>query len=457
MRRSVLAAGAAMAAVFGSGLLPAMANSAVRSSTNGDALVSAVSCSDGGTCAAGGQAFPTAGHGIPFVLTGRNGRWGRAVAVPGLAALKPADAGIDSVSCAPAGGCVAGGTWVNAANRNHVFHVFVTSERNGRWSHLTELFKGKSAAAGVELSCPVQGSCAAGDGRPPFVVSEAKGRWGRAIQFPAKARFGGVGVTCTSAGNCVAWFGQFVVTERHGTWGKPTAVPGLAALGSSAGISSIACSAAGDCTAGGSFTRGSDVTEVFVTSERNGHWGKAIELPGFTALNKEGDGIVAAVSCRSAGNCVVGGSYTVPADFQGGSFQAFVASERNGHWGKALEVPGIPAPSTAVCEPDSDACVAGQVLTLSCSRGGASCVAGGWYDTKAINGSAAFVTTYKNGHWSKVMQFSGLASPDDSQVSSLSCTPSGACAAGGSGRTTGPGFLAFEKNGTWSKAQPVRF
>ena len=121
------------------------------------AVVTAVSCSDGGTCAAGGQAFATAGQGIPFVLTGKNGQWGRGVAVPGLATLKPADAGIDSVSCAPAGGCVAGGTWVNTATRNHVFHVFVTSERNGRWSHLTELFKGKLAAAGVDLSCPANG------------------------------------------------------------------------------------------------------------------------------------------------------------------------------------------------------------------------------------------------------------------------------------------------------------
>ena len=457
MRRGVLAAGAAMTAVFGSVLLPATANSAVRSSTSSSAVVTAVSCSDGGTCAAGGQAFATAGQGIPFVLTGKNGQWGRGVAVPGLAALKPADAGIDSVSCAPAGGCVAGGTWVNTATRNHVFHVFVTSERNGRWSHLTELFKGKLAAAGVDLSCPAKGSCAAGDGLPLFAVSEAKGRWGRAIQFPTKAKFGGVGVTCTSAGNCLAWFEKFVVTERNGKWGKPAAVPGLAALGTGAGISSVTCSVAGDCAAAGSYTHGSDGTEVFVTSERGGRWGKAIEIPGFTVLNKEGDGSPSAVSCLSPGNCVVGGSYTVPADFQGGSFQAFVASERNGRWGKAIEVPGIPAPSSAICEPDSDRCVAGQVLSLSCSLGGTTCVAGGWYDTKAINGSAAFVTTYKNGHWSNVMQFSGLAAPDDSQVSSLSCTPSGKCAGGGSGRTTGPGFLTFEKNGTWSPAQPVRF
>jgi hypothetical protein len=57
----------------------------------------------------------------------------------------------------------------------------------------------------------------------------------------------------------------------------------------------------------------------------------------------------------SAGNCVASGSYAAQADFQGGSFHAYAASQKNGRWGKAIEVPGIPAPTTGICEPDSDA------------------------------------------------------------------------------------------------------
>jgi len=253
-------------------------------------------------------------------------------------------------------------------------------------------------------------------------------------------------------------FGKFVAAERNGRWGKPVPIPGLAKLGSDAGIASIACPTANGCVVVGGYLASSNDSGEFVASERNGRWGSASKLAGFGALDTAGDGGgPSALSCLSPGNCVVGGTYAANADFAGGAVEAFVASERNGRWGKAIEVPGIPAPSSAICEPDSDACVAGQVLSMSCSLGGTTCVAGGWYDTKAINGSAAFVTTYKNGRWSKVTQFSGLAAPDDSQVSSLSCTPGGSCAAGGSGRTTGPGFLAFEKNGTWSPAHPVRF
>jgi hypothetical protein len=442
-----------MAAVFASGLLPATAYSAGRSSTSSDAMVTSVSCAPAGSCAAGGQVFNTAFHGQAFVLTGKNGKWSRAALVPGLAALKPQDAGIDSVSCAP-GGCVAGGDFLDASMR---YHIFVTGERNGRWSRLTTLFTGKLAAFGITLSCPVQGSCAAGDAQPPFVASEAHSKWGRAHKLPASGKNDSVVVSCASAGNCTAAWGTLVASERNGRWGKPAAVPGLAKLGTGAAITSVSCTSAVNCAAGGIYHPDSNSTEVFVASERGGRWAKAMKLPGFTKLNTEGLGRLSAVSCVSAGNCVAGGSYSAPADFQGGSFQAFVASERNGRWGKAIEVPGIPAPSTSICEPDSDACVAGTVQSVSCSLGRKTCVAGGWYNTPAIDGRAAFVTSYKNGHWSKVSQIPGLASPDSSQINSISCTPAGPCAAGGSGPSGGPAFLTFEKKGTWSRGQPVRF
>ena len=60
--------------------------------------------------------------------------------------------------------------------------------------------------------------------------------------------------------------------------------------------------------------------------ERNGAWGKAIEVPGLEALNAHGAGGVSSVSCASAGGCAVGGFYT---DRHYNS-QGFVAVERNG-------------------------------------------------------------------------------------------------------------------------------
>ncbi|HEX7994871.1 MAG TPA: hypothetical protein VF506_13180, partial [Streptosporangiaceae bacterium] len=80
-----------------------------------------------------------------------------------------------------------------------------------------------------------------------------------------------------------------------------------------------------------------------MVSEKNGRWGKAVEEPGLAALNdgrKASDSVgVVSVSCGSAGNCTVGGDY----EDRAGDGQGFVVSERNGVWGKAIEVPGLRA------------------------------------------------------------------------------------------------------------------
>jgi len=60
-----------------------------------------------------------------------------------------------------------------------------------------------------------------------------------------------------------------------------------------------------------------------VVSERNGTWGTAIEVPGSGALNAGGFAGVNSVSCRSAGKCAAGGTYTDGS----GHIQAFVAGQ----------------------------------------------------------------------------------------------------------------------------------
>ena len=76
-----------------------------------------------------------------------------------------------------------------------------------------------------------------------------------------------------------------------------------------------------------------------MVSLRHGRWGTAIEVPGLGALDKGGDAGVSAVSCASAGSCAAAGDYT-----DGGqNGQGFVAAERNGRWGTAIEIPGLGA------------------------------------------------------------------------------------------------------------------
>ena len=87
-------------------------------------------------------------------------------------------------------------------------------------------------------------------------------------------------------------------------------MPGSAALntGGVAEVTSVSCALAGDCAVSGDYTDHSTHQQVFVVSERNGRWGKAIEVPGSVALNKGGTASVGSMSCTSAGNCMAGGS-----------------------------------------------------------------------------------------------------------------------------------------------------
>ncbi len=92
----------------------------------GDATVFSVSCASAGSCAVGGGYVDQLRHGQGFVAVERGGRWGTAIEVPGLGALNTGgEAEVNSVSCAPAGTCAAGGYYLD---RHHDFQGFVVSQ-----------------------------------------------------------------------------------------------------------------------------------------------------------------------------------------------------------------------------------------------------------------------------------------------------------------------------------------
>ena len=111
---------------------------------------------------------------------------------------------------------------------------------------------------------------------------------------------------------------------RAATWRAAIEVPGTGGLnkGGNAAVNSVSCASAGNCAAGGYYNDLDNGGQAFVASERDGAWRKAIEVPGTAALNSLG-AEVASLSCASAGNCAAGGSYTD----RSGHSQAFVASQ----------------------------------------------------------------------------------------------------------------------------------
>jgi hypothetical protein len=337
---------------------------------------------------------------------------------------------------------------------------------------LGALNKGRNAGTG-QVSCGSPGNCAAGgyytDGgrhQQGFVASERNGRWGKAVEVPGlralnKGRNADVvSVSCTSAGNCVAggYYGRnstdpylvtsgngFVISERNGRWGQATEVPGLAALNKdgNAEVSSVSCASPGNCAAGGNYQDGSGRHQGFVASERNGRWGQAVEVPGLGALNQGGllFAGVTSVSCVSPGNCAAGGSYYSDTV---GHQQAFVVSAKNSTWGTAQQVAG-----------NLNTGASADIDTVSCGSAG-NCAAGGHYKDGQGN-LQAFVISEVNGTWAAAREVADhLNITGDASVASVSCPSAGSCAAGGDyDYSYNWGFLVGEKNGAWGAAFAV--
>jgi hypothetical protein len=358
----------------------------------GEALIESLSCASAGNCGAGGRYKDASGHPQAFVVSETSGSWGTAVEVPGTAALNQGGtAQITSVSCASAGNCSAGGFYTD---RSAHMRAFVVSEMNGTWGGAEEVagtgIANPGSAEITSVSCASAGNCSAGGFYPTPTIEAA-----------------------------------FVVGETNGTWGSAIEVPGTAALNQSGGaeITSVSCASAGNCSAGGAYLGRLQFQQAFVVGETNGTWGKAIEAPGTGKLNGGDVAEVTSVSCASAGNCSAGGQYTDASDFQ----QAFVIGETNGTWGKAIKAPG-----TARLNQGGGA----EITSVSCASAG-SCSAGGLYTDGGTN-QQAFVAGETNGTWGKAIEVPGTARLNHganlggfAEITSVSCASAEHCSAGG--------------------------
>ena len=360
--------------------------------------VSQVSCGKPGDCVTGGEYTDASNDEQGWLASETGGVWHAAHAVSGLAALNQGGAAdVTAVSC-PAGmsgDCTAAGYYNTAGQANQL--GFVISEHSGTWGKLI-LIPGLSALGGGvsvnSLSCApgAAGNCALtgsyfgpGLSIQAFVADSASGAWADAEEIPGTAALNAGGtaegdsVSCPSAGNCSLGGAYsdgsatqgFVAQQSGGVWADAEAIPGLAALnhGGFVNFASLSCGATGDCAAGGFYSAGINPVEdpTFVVAETGGVWGNAEQVPGLPALSNGDFETVDSVSCSSAAQCWVGGSYdTATPTFAG---EAFVVNEISGTWHAAHEVPGTAALNTA-----------GNATTfaVSCAPGG-SCALGGDY------------------------------------------------------------------------------
>jgi hypothetical protein len=408
--------------------------------TGGYGVTQSVSCASAGNCAAAGYYTHGPVDQDAFVVNETNGTWGSAQET--AAALNTdGGAAVDSVSCASAGNCSAGGYYTGSSKASQ---AFVVDETNGKWGAAAEVAGALNKGIGAQInsvSCASAGNCGAGGyytagpgHAEAFVISEKNGAWGAAKEVAGALNNKDaqlISVSCGSAGDCSAagfYTGHsghiqaFVVDETGGVWGSAEQVPGTAALskGGSAGLNSVSCASAGNCSAGGSYAGSSGVAQAFVVDEKSGTWGDAQEVPGIAALNKGGNGAeVSSVSCASAGNCSAGGQYT-PAHAGGA---AFVVDETSGVWGRAEEVPGSGTLNQGG--------LAG-ISSVSCASAG-NCSAGGFY-SDGSNGQQALVVGETNGVWGSAEEVPGSAALNPggrAAVESVSCGSVDHCGAGG--------------------------
>jgi hypothetical protein len=289
--------------------------------------------------------------------------------------------------------------------------------------------------------------------------------WADAAEVPGAAALnvGGTAgissVSCPSAGNCTTDgyytdssgvnLQPFVADEVNGTWGDASEVPGIAGLNfGRAGMGPMACASAGNCTTGGFYTDSSGDIQAFVADEANGTWGSAAEVPGLAGLNADGNAEVTSVSCASAGNCTAGGYYSDSS----GHDQAFVADEAGGAWSDAVEVPGTAGLNTGGV---------GAVTSVSCPSAG-NCVAVGQY-VDSSGEQQAFVADEAGGSWADAVEVPGTATLDtggSAQITSVSCPSAGNCAAVGGYSSSASAnsyqvFVVSEVGGTWGEATEI--
>jgi len=323
----------------------------------------------------------------------------------------------------------------------------------------------------------------------PFLVSEKTAHWAKAQQIPGLAALAGKadnaaihGLACPASGYCVAvgFYGSpathaFVSQETKGAWGKPVQIPGLAAL-DTVGLGSadlVSCPSVGNCTVAGSYGNGSKDSPVlreYVASEAGGHWHDAIPVPGLDALADVADGGeagVASLSCASAGDCALGGSYFVPPSPSGPGVRglrhdaasarpatqfrqfarlgpattaqatsvpegAFVAAEVGGTWGDATTpaIPGLTSTGEA------------EVSSVACPAAGDCIAAGAYSDSASSNAGGGFYLTQNGTGWSTPTTSSTFA------AESLVCPSVGNCTAAG-GDVNNIAAAQREEGGVW--------
>lgn len=415
----------------------------------------ALSCPSARNCSAGGAYSDKSGNAQGLVLREVAGTWKaptKLVAPPG--ALSDPSLTVEALSCGDPANCVAVG---NYQDHSRSAQSFIASERDNVWGVSRRVSLPSNATKTGQnsqlrsISCTSAGNCSAVgsylDNSHPishlegFVVSELRGTWTNSLEVrePSNANLnpyvGLSQVTCGAAGDCTA-VGSYIdrnnvthalmLNQQAGVWHIATALalPGDANAFPIAGLSEVSCATATNCTVFGSYITDLGAIDALMATEVLGSWQRAtsMHLPANAAANPRvffyGLG---GLSCPSIGNCSAGGQYVDVSN----TFEGFLVNEVNGVWKQATELI-LPRGARGAGKN-------GGVVAVSCRRAG-HCSAGAAYLDRAGRYQALVVNEAAN-HWGigrTVKLPGGAASVGvNGGVYGLVCNARGPCTATG--------------------------
>ena len=359
-------------------------NSEVASSLNvgNNAYVDSVSCTSSTSCVAGGQFKDGSGNYQAFVSVYNGSAWADHE-VAGLLNVGNY-AYVNSVSCASSTSCVAGGGYRDGSGHEQ---AFVSVYNGSAWAdhELAGLLNVGNNAYVKSVSCASSTSCVAG--------GDYRDGSGHEQAF-------------VSVYNGSAWADQ--------------EVPGSLNVGNAV-VYTVSCASSTSCVAGGDYTDSSGHEQAFVSVYNGSTWADH-EVAG--SLNVGNIAYVDSVSCASSTSCVAGGGYKDGS----GNYQAFVSVYNGSAWADhelagSLNV-GNAHLSSVICDSST------------------SCVAGGQY-TDSSGHEQAFVSVYNGSAWADHEVAGSLNVGNNAYVSSVSCTSSTSCVAGGQFKDGSGNYQAF--------------
>jgi len=357
----------------------------------GDAVVNSVNCVSSSFCVAGGN-YQAGLNYRAFVSVFKNNTWIDDEVAHNLnGGDTPRFAKVNSVSCASSTFCVAGGNYFDVNNHSQAF---------------VSVFKGTS-----------------------WTDREVAGALNIGPSVNAKVN----SVSCASSTFCVAGGNYFddnnhshaFVSVYDGTdWTDRQVAPDVFISGGQASVISVSCASSTFCVAGGHFEDNSGYSYAFVSVFNGTSWTDrevAAATDNNHGLNQSGQASVISVSCASSTFCVAGGNY---ADGNQ-SDQAFVSVFNGSTW-TDQEIANNRF-NTGLNKEGS-----AQVNSVSCASS-TFCVAGGYF----LDGGVlqAFTSVYHGRSWTdKVLNKaagSTFSNASSALVTSVSCSPTSFCVAGG--------------------------